>query len=170
MSELEQIIKKIPDKRKSALPKHKRAEVIQELAQGKSVRKTAIDLGIARKTAETIRIENKPLIAEIQEKQAIQAVEIKQRLLNKTLNLLDRKLDRIEQDDSKLDYMKPQELTSTAKDLFNMSQVELGKDTTDYTKKDIATLTNELKTITYAIEANNTRELLQLTFNDKDDN
>ena len=165
MDKIESIIKKIPDKRASNISKPKRAEIIMDLANGKTIRKTAKDNQIALKTAQSIKNESKPIIEAIQTKEVID----KERILNKYLNLLERKADRISDDEAKLDYTRITELSGTTKDMYNMVQTDRGESTTEYNKVEPIELLKELKSITLAIEQGDTKKLLQATFNDNND-
>jgi len=101
---------------------------------------------------------------------AIVNVEKEQKLINKFLDILDIKADRMAGDDDIIDTTKTTEISTTIKDLHNKMLLDQGRATsiTEYKNKSEGELLAELKEATILLEQGDKKALLTAVFNNEE--
>jgi len=157
------------DKKQGTIPLTVKAEAIIQLAQGISPEKVAKALGIAKNTAIKLKKDNHDLILKIQTDLLKEKLQKDSIIINKYLNLLDKKADRLDDNEKMLDNTKATELAGVVKDIFNKQQLEQGKATsiTEYKGKSEQDLLYELKEATLLLEQGDKKALLTAVFKDQ---
>jgi len=164
------IIEKIPDNPKAQITRQKKADIVLDLASGVTWKEIEKTREVATCTVANINKVYKELINEIQNKLTTYGVDRKVSIMNKYLNLLDKKAERVNNSDEKLDYTKMNEISSVTKDLWTMTRTEQGEATsiTEYKGKDKETLLKELKEATLVLEQGDKKALLHTVFKEND--
>lgn len=159
----EEITKKMVKPVKSKIPDSVRAEAIIKLAENISQRQIAKDLKIDLVTVNTINQSNSVLIKQIQTKIANKRIDIQEKIIFKSLEIIQMKLDEMAKDDKLRTEAKLTELSSTIKTIFDKSQIEKGEPTaiSRTTHEDIETKRLELIKTARLIESGNITELIE---------
>lgn len=164
------IIEKIEDNPKAQITRQKKADIVLDLASGVTWIEIEKNREVATSTVDRINKEYKELINEIQNKLTTYGVDKKISIMNKYLNLLDKKAERVNSSEERLDYTKMTEISGVTKDLWTMARTEQGEATsiTEYKGKSKDDLLQELKEATLMLEQGDKKALLHAVFKDND--
>lgn len=146
--------------------KYSRAEIIIGLARDTKAHVLATKFNTSINTIQTIKKENKELLERLQRDLASFNVEKESKIINKLLELLDRKVERMAENEDSLDMAKMTELSTTIKDLHNKLLLDQGKATniTEYKNKTENELIENLKEATLLLEQGDKKALLTAVF------
>lgn len=167
--DITKVAEKVKEVRHQTINNYKRAEVIVMTANGKSRDKIAYELGINRASVDNIRKQNRELIARIEKDIASVSLEKEAKLINKFLDILDIKADRMAEDTEIIDTTKATEISGTIKDLHNKMLLDQGRATsiTEYKNKSEGELLADLKEATILLEQGDKRALLKAVFDNE---
>jgi hypothetical protein len=154
----------VPDR--PNINRYSRAEIIIGLARDTKCRILAEKFNTSVTTIEKIKKQNLELIERLQRDLASFNVEKESKIINKLLELLDKKVERLAYNEDALDIAKMTELSTTIKDLHNKLLLDQGKATniTEYKNKTENELIENLKEATLLLEQGDKKALLTAVF------
>jgi len=168
--DIEKIADKVVTVPGQSIDNYTRADIIIRLARGETFRAISASVGVSTPTINVIKTENLDLLDMIRKDIAIVNVEKEQKLINKFLDILDIKADRMAGDDDIIDTTKTTEISTTIKDLHNKMLLDQGRATsiTEYKNKSEGELLAELKEATILLEQGDKKALLTAVFNNEE--
>jgi transposase len=105
------------------------AKVLFLFSEGMSIEQVAKRCGVANQTAISIRDRHKEDLEEVSRDKAVKAVSYEERIINKYLNLTEKKADQLAANPEALASTRATELTGVVKELHNKVLLDSGRAT-----------------------------------------